>query len=191
MYEHVDPRKWQVESSIKMLSEFVNTRTFLVATPMGSWTAQGRKPWDTVVWWAYKAGFEVEEFPTEVAESFWICSLIDEGQEFDVWIVDLEPEKRISPENSSTVQDDENSDNKKPITVRYAKDMPVINYQVITKYGAIPISEINPRGAIMKWARNTYIKAGQKKILDVAPGYWFFVLIDKDDTPFDCWVRQL
>ena len=174
-----------------MLSDFVNTRTFLVATPMGSWTAQGRKPWDTVVWWAHINGFEVEEFPTEVAESFWICSLIDEGQEFDVWIVDLEPEKRISPENSSTVQADENSDNKKPITVRYAKDMPINDYQVITKNGVASISEINPRGAIMKWARGTYIKAGQKKITDVAPGYWFSVLIDEDDTPFDCWVRQL
>ena len=32
---------------------------------------------------------------------------------------------------------------------------------------------------------------GQKKITDVAPGYWFSVLIDEDDTPFDCWVRQL
>ena len=177
-----------------MLSRDVRERNFLVATPMGSWTTQARTPWAAVRWWAYCNDHEVEEFPKEVSENSWICSLcslIDEEQEFDVWIVDLEPEKRISPENSSTVQDDENSDNKKPITVRYAKDMPVINYQVITKYGVASISEINPRGAIMKWARGTYIKAGQKKILDVAPGYWFFVLIDENDTPFDCWVRQL
>ena len=174
-----------------MLPDYVKERTFLVATPTGSWTTQARTPWAAVRWWAYCNDLEVEEFPKEVAESFWICSLIDEEQEFDVWIVDLEPEKRISPENSSTVQADENSDNKKPITVRYAKDMPVINYQVITKYGVVPISEINPRGAIMKWARNTYIRAGQKKITDVAPGYWFSVLIHEDDTPFDCWVRQL
>jgi hypothetical protein len=141
--------------------------------------------------WAYKLNLDVKEFPIEVAESFWICSLMDEGQEFDVWIVDLEPEKRISIEDSSTVQDEENLDNKKPVTMRYAKDMPVINYQVITKYGVDSISEINPRGAIMKWAEGTYIKSGQKSITDVAPGCWFSVLIDEDDTPFDCWVRQV
>ena len=174
-----------------MSPDFVNTRTFLVVTPMGSWTKQAHRPWLAVVMWAYRLNLDVKEFPTEVAESFWICSLTDEEQEFDVWIMDLEPEKKRPPEDNSTVQIDDNLDNNKDITVRYAKDMPIINYQVITKYGVIPISEINPRGAIMKWARGTYIRAGQKKITDVAPGYWFSVLIDEDDTPFDCWVRQL
>ena len=174
-----------------MLSDFVNTRTFLVATPMGSWTAQGRKPWDTVVWWAHINGFEVEEFPTEVAESFWICSLIDEEQEFDVWIVDLEPEKRISPENSSTVQDDENSDNKKPIKVRYAKDMPINDYQVIIKDGMFSVREIHPLGAIRECMKNRHTRAGQRGLTKVADGCWFFVLIDENDEPFDCWVRQV
>jgi len=177
-----------------MLPDYVKERTFLVATPMGSWTTQARTPWAAVRWWAYRNNISVEKFPEEVSENFWICSLcslIDEEQEFDVWIMDLEPEKKRPPEDNSTVQIDDNLDNNKDITVRYAKDMPINDYQVITKDGVASISEINPRGAIMKWARGTYIKAGQKIITDVAPGYWFSVLIDEDDTPFDCWVRQL
>ena len=88
------------------------------------------------MWWAYCNDLEVEEFPKEVSENSWICSLcslIDEEQEFDVWIMDLEPEKKRPPEDNSTVQIDDNLDNNKDITVRYAKDMPINDYQVITR----------------------------------------------------------
>ena len=75
--------------------------------------------------------------------------------------------------------------------MRYAKDMPLKDYQVITKYGTFPIRENNARNAIMDWVKGTYIRAGQKKLTDVAEDYWFTVLIDENDEPFDCWVRQL
>ena len=75
--------------------------------------------------------------------------------------------------------------------MRYAKDMPMHDYEVITKDGKFPIKEIHPREAIMEWVKGTSIRAGQKQLTKVSDGYWFAVLIDEKDDPFDCWVRQV
>lgn len=65
-----------------MLPGYVRERTFLVATPMGSWTTQARTPRTAVRDWAASTDITPGKMTKEVAENYWICSLIDDGKEF-------------------------------------------------------------------------------------------------------------
>ena len=70
----------------------------------------------------------------------------------------------------------------------YVKERPFL---VVTNRGTRTIQARVARNAIMDWAKGTRIRAGQKKITKVADNYWFCILIDEDDKPFDCWAIDL